>query len=88
MTTATTQPTVYLIIDGSAIAYEEGGEILETVDFLEDGRPDWSMATVCDHRGAGGPGGFGLLVAALNAAESNARSIGVVPVVRVPREQI
>ena len=70
------QPTVYLVIGGSAIAFEEGTkEILETVDW-KDGQPDWSYAGVCDMRGGGGAEGYKLLAEALNAGEKNARLIG------------
>lgn len=77
-----TQPTAYLVIGGSAIAHDERGEILETVDWV-DGKPDWTNAGICDHRGAGGDQGFSLLVSALAAAEQNAALVGYAPV-RVP----
>ncbi len=86
MTTSTTQPTVYLMIDGAAIARDERGEILETDEFVE-GQPDWSEATVCDHRGIGGADGYAALEAALVAAEANALLIGSDPIRRVPREE-
>jgi hypothetical protein len=79
------QPSVYLVIGPSAIAYDERGEILETVDWLEDGKPDWSNGGICDHRGGGGPEGFELLMVALDAGEKNAKLLGV-DVVRIPKE--
>jgi hypothetical protein len=65
-------PTVVLYIGGSAIAKDEQGEILEAVDFLSDGSPDWANAGICDHRGAGGALGYHWLKVALEAAEQNA----------------
>lgn len=85
MTTTTDAPNVYLVIDGSAIAYDEGGEVLETVEFLPDGTPDWSEAGGCDHRGMGGRNGFDALRDALDNAERNARFCGI-EIRRVPRE--
>ena len=84
-----TQPTVYIVIGDSAIAFGEAydnhpGEVLETVDFTEDGKPDWSGAGICDERGAGADG-FSALLAALTAAETNARITGY-DIVRVPME--
>lgn len=86
---APTQPTVSLRIDGSVIAFEETGEILETVEYLADGSPDWSQAAVCDYRGGGGQEGFRLLREALEAAEANAALMvvgGTDEIVRVPRQ--
>lgn len=84
----TQQPTVTLLIGDeqtlSAIAYEETGEVLETVEWI-DGKPDWTSAGICDHRGAGGAEGFSLLRTALDAGESNAVMAGF-SVERVPRE--
>lgn len=88
------QPTVLVLIGTpvgrSAIAFEEGtdtfsGEILETVDFNEDGTPDWSAAGICDYRGAGGPLGYEQLRTALNLLEQNAETCGY-EIVRVPKE--
>jgi len=78
-------PTVVLYIAGSAIAFEATGEILETVDFNEDGSPDWSSAGICDYRGMGGAEGLALLQTALLAAERNAE-LGGFSVKRVSRE--
>ncbi len=75
-TTKTVQPTVYLMIGGSAIAFDERGEVLETVDFHTDGTPDWENAGGCDHRGGGGQEGFAQLHAALTLAEKNAVAVG------------
>lgn len=91
MTAVTTdQPTVYLVIGetgiASAIAFQTDGEILETVDWTADGKPDWSEAGLCDDRGGGGREGFAALARALEAAETNAKLIGFDPVKRVPRE--
>jgi hypothetical protein len=77
------QPTVYLKIGGSAIAFEENSkEILETVDW-KDGQPDWTNAGVCDYRGGGGQMGFNQLYLALTSAEDNAKLIGY-DIERVP----
>ncbi len=69
------QPTVYLVIGTSAIAFDDRGEILETVEWI-DGRPDWRDAGICDHRGAGGDEGYRMLDNALRAAERNAELCG------------
>lgn len=78
------QPTVYISIAGSAIARDERGELVETVDYLPDGRPDWSSAGICDVRGGGGADGYNLLVDAICAAEENAVLLGYNPPVAVP----
>lgn len=74
------QPTVYLMVghddDWSALAFDDRGEILETVDFYTSGKPDWTTAGVCDHRGAGGGTGFRHLANALFFAEKNAQIVG------------
>ena len=75
--------TCYLRIGNSAIAYETSGEIVETVDYMSDGTPDWTSAGVCDYRGAGGQDGYEQLRLALSAAENNARLAGY-DIVRVP----
>lgn len=75
-TTTTTQPTVYLMLGGSAIAFDTRGEVLETTEFTEDGKPDWTDAGICDHRGGGGKAGYTHLHTALVAAEENARLCG------------
>lgn len=80
-------PTVVILLAGSAIAFDEGGEILETVDYLEDGSPDWTTAAVCDPRGGGGAQGFAALGEALMAAERNAQLMGV-DIVRVAPHQL
>ena len=69
-------PTVYIRINNSAIAFETSGEVLETVTYRADGSPDWSQAGICDYRGSGGKDGYDDLVLALQAAERNARSCG------------
>lgn len=76
--------TCYLRIGNSAIAFEDSGEIVETVDYMSDGTPDWTNAGICDHRGAGGEDGYTQLRLALKAAEANARLAGY-DIVRVPR---
>jgi len=81
--TAIAQPTVYLVIGSSAIARDEKGEILETVDWTDDNQPDWTDACICDFRGAGGEEGFKMLHDALEAAEANAKLIGD-DIVRLP----
>jgi hypothetical protein len=80
-----TQPTVFLAFCDdekivSAVAFGEPygnhpGEVLETVDFLEDGMPDWRGGGICDERGAG-PIAFQALCQALICAEQNAEIIG------------
>ena len=88
-----TQPTVYIVMGGnaavepSALAREEGspGEILETVVW-KDGKPDWSEAGICDHRGEGGDLGIYQLSMALDFAEDNAKGIGF-EIVRVPKDR-
>ncbi len=70
---ASTTPTVTLLIEGSAVAYTDNGEIVETVEFDDQGQPLWEHAIVADHRGVGGQAGYDQLVTALTAAESNAR---------------
>lgn len=87
--TTITQPTVYLVMGGgdlnpSAIAYEDSGELLETVEWNEDGTPDWTNAGICDHRGSGAEEGFLALAKSVELAETNARMAGF-EVVRVPR---
>lgn len=73
-------PTVYLVIDGSAIAFDESGEVVEA---LRETSPavvpywDWPNASICDHRGGGGAEGFETLVTALTAAERNAELMGL-----------
>lgn len=69
-------PTVSLRIGSSTMAFDQGGEILETVDYFSDGSPDWSTAGVCDHRGAGGDEGYAFLRRALESAETNAKLAG------------
>lgn len=94
------QPTVMVLMGEpgrqSAIAFEEPGEtglgtqyrgeILETVVFTHDGQPDWTEASICDHRGGGGEQGYAHLHEALTLLEKNARAIGF-EIVRVPRER-
>lgn len=84
-----TQPTVVLLIEGSAIAFEESGEILETVEFDDSGKPIWTDASICDHRGVGGERGYQQLRTALESAEANARVLlADDQIVRVPRESV
>lgn len=82
-TTTDPTPTVYLRIGDSAIAFEASGEIIETVEYTEEGAPDWSKAGICDYRGAGGKEGYDHLHYALIAVESNAKLAGY-EIVRVP----
>lgn len=73
------QPTVMLVFNDkspSFVAFDERGEVLETVDVDLDGSPIWTDAAICDHRGGGGEEGFQFLVTALRAAEENARLVG------------
>jgi hypothetical protein len=88
-----TQPTIYIVMgDGaattpSAIAKEEGtGEVLETVDWGPDGKPNWAGAGICDHRGPGGELGFMQLSMAIDCAEANARAVGF-EIERVPKDR-
>jgi hypothetical protein len=83
MATTFTQPDVYLWIAGSAIAKDDQGEIVETVEFNADGTPDWTDAAICDDRGIGGQAGYDQLVIALNQAEANAKLVLDRPVARV-----
>lgn len=83
MTTTTKQPTVSVRIGDSTLTKAENGEILETVDYLADGQPDWESAGICDERGGGGEEGFSLLVTALAAAERNAKAVGYEEIVRI-----
>jgi hypothetical protein len=78
---------VYIHIAGSFIAYDDSGEIVETVEVHPDGTPDWSHASICDHRGIGGASGYRDLESALKAGESNA-SLVLAPndIVRVASE--
>jgi len=91
MTTTTATPTVVLLITSggstSAIAYEEGGEIIETVDFNDDGTPDWTSGGICDARGGGGQEGFTALAVSLAEAEKNARLLGI-DIVRLPEGRL
>lgn len=73
---AVPQPTVYVVIDESACTIDERGEVLETVTWGTDGKPDWTDAGICDHRGGAGPEGFDALVASLKSAEANAIGLG------------
>lgn len=73
-----TQPTAIIVFGlgttgQSAVAFDDNGEILETVTFDEGGVPQWhdEFVAVADHRGAGGSAGYAELVTALNAAEGN-----------------
>lgn len=76
-------PTVYLRIKDSSIAFEVSGEIIETIEYFEDGTPDWSTGAICDLRGIAGKQGYDALGRALTAAEENARLAGY-EVVRLP----
>jgi hypothetical protein len=71
-----TDPTVYIRIGTSAIAHDAKGEIIETVDFNEDGTPDWIHGGICDARGERGDEAVLQLAAALGAAEANAKLVG------------
>lgn len=75
--TARGATNVYLVIGSSYVTRTERGEIIETVETLPDGQPDWDEAGVCDGRGAGGHDGFAYLDQAIRAAESNAQAIGL-----------
>jgi hypothetical protein len=76
LTTTTKQPTVYLMIGGSAITRDERGELIETVTCDKKGRPVWEEGGICDGRGTGGPEGYRALVRAMDEAEANANLLG------------
>lgn len=78
------EPTVILIIGGTAIARDERGELLEAELWITPSA-DWKNATICDHRGGGGEEGYALLDLAVRAAEANASSVGF-DIHRVPAE--
>jgi len=80
--TTTTTPTI--TIGDSTFAFNESGEVLETVCYLPDGSPDWSEAGICDHRGCGGELGFLALSSALMMVRGLAVETGM-EVVGVPR---
>lgn len=64
-------PEVYLVLGTvSAITKTVKGEIVETVEWLDNGRPDWSAYGICDPRGTSFEA-FGDLVSALEHAERN-----------------
>lgn len=73
----TVQPTVMLVIGGSFITKDEGGEIIETVDVTPFGTPDWECGGICDPRGGGGREGYQALVDSLEYAERNAKFVGL-----------
>lgn len=81
------QPTVYLVLGGSAMqdpsacAFDEKGEVLESVEWV-DGRPDWTNASIADYRGLGEAEGYRLLVESLKAAEQN-MALGGYEIVRI-----
>lgn len=85
------QPTVYLVLGGSAFqdpsacAFDAKGEVLETVEWI-DGKPDWTNASICDYRGMGGEKGYAMLVESLRAAEHN-MTLGGFEIVRVPTRE-
>jgi hypothetical protein len=70
------QPTVWVKIGPSAIARDTSGELVETVDFLPDGQPDWTSAGICDGHGGGGDEGYRALCVAMKQAEDNAAMCG------------
>lgn len=71
------RPNIVIRIEDSYITKDSSGELIETVELLPDGSPDWSAGGVCDERGGGSAAGFRALVAAFHAVEANAASIGV-----------
>lgn len=87
-----TQPTVYLMIAGEAIAFDESDEVVATSEFTPEGEPIWDEASVCDHRGGGGQACYLSLRNALQAAEYNAKECCFLQVDRVsftpPRPQV
>lgn len=80
-------PTVYLVIGPSAIAFDERGEVVETVEWNAVNQPNWDNAGICDHRGAAGATGFSLLYRALLHAERNAELCGF-DINRVPAPEV
>lgn len=65
------EPDVILMLGGSAIAFTQKGEIVETVEFNAFNQPIWDNASICDPRGGGGGRGFDALGRAMQAAEEN-----------------
>ena len=80
--TPTGEPGVYLVIEDSAIALTEKGEIVETVEWAE-GKPDWTHAGICDPRGTSFEA-FGHLVSAMEHAEKNYKAIFSAKPARLP----
>lgn len=66
------QPTIVVRIGDSYLGRTASGNIAETVDLDESGQPDWSNATLIDHRGIAGPEGYRQLIIAFRALETNA----------------
>jgi hypothetical protein len=62
-------PSVVLRLGPSFITRDARGEILETVETLPNGLPDWREAGICDARGSGSRSGHLALCAAVDCAE-------------------
>lgn len=71
-----TTPTITVRIGQSHITRDYRGELLETVELLPNGLPDWEEAAICDHRGIGGPEAYESLNNAIDALELNAAQCG------------
>lgn len=71
------KPTVYIVIEGEAIAFDKNGEIVCTNDWDTDLRPMWEHGGLADDRGAGGREGYRALHEALTWAEENAQLCGL-----------
>lgn len=69
-------PTVYIVIDNEACAFDERGEIICTPDWTDDNKPIWENGGIADHRGGGGQVGYDALHAALSRGEWNAGLMG------------
>jgi hypothetical protein len=67
-------PEMYLVIGPSALTYTEKGEIVETVEWSDNGKPDWTDVGICDPRGSGEEA-FGHLCTALDYAERNYKAV-------------
>ena len=84
------QPTVSLRIGDSHFAFSQKGEVLETVEVVDSGKPesigkpDWNEAGICDPRGTGGEESFEAIRKSLVYGESAAIASGHTEGQRVP----
>ena len=69
------EKTKFIEQDGAFYALE-GQEIIETVETLADGTPDWSEAGICDPiRGMGGQSWYDAMMAQLVALDAKATAM-------------